>query len=365
MTLLVENSELDENIHLFSNKCAKEKELTSLEYFEFVSDLAENNWSFALGISMHLFTVWGLNYTLNDLQKVQFFDESLDRRDLFASLNEPSIYFTPLNRIDPNQFQIRATRCKNGFVVNGVKRFVSFEPNVRFLPVYCLVTNEKKENTIIALIIDKFSKGVNVINDWDSMSMRETQSNSILFENVFVPQQYLICNEQETLQKTKVFNYLFRLSICAVYYGMSKYVIKHIEKTINNKNIPHWKTKLSLLPNIQFSYSSALIKYETMYSQIIRYCGVIDAHLNDLDSANESIEMLSLITKQFVAENVEQLVNIAMKIEGMSSISNNNPLSKVYRDMKAIQFHPPQEDILKELIAKNKLGIITLKNRWC
>ncbi|PKG48899.1 MULTISPECIES: acyl-CoA dehydrogenase family protein [unclassified Planococcus (in: firmicutes)] len=336
-----------------------------LELFNLINELTLEYPSKSLGISMHLYTVWGLSYLMNEKQKMRYFTEIIKENALFASLNEPSLYFVQPSEIVSDQFPIKAKKVAGGYIVNGQKRFVSFEPYVAYLPVYALVESEGKvgTNKIVVLIIEKNTKGTTVKNDWNSMSMSDTHSNSVFFEEVFVSDEAVIC--EDGIEKTEVLGYLFRLSVSSVYYSIGHKALNYITEYTKKSNVPHTRKLLAFFPGVQFSLSEMLVGLKTSYSQIEHFCSKLDIYLKDSElNKNQELNMTSLITKTFVIKQAQEIVEKSMKIQGIKSLSQDNLLANLYLDVKAGEFHPPQRDVTYELIAKQHLGIISIRNRW-
>ncbi|WP_336783263.1 acyl-CoA dehydrogenase family protein [Paenibacillus illinoisensis] len=334
------------------------------DYFECISGLSAICTSTALSFSMHLYTQWGMKHVLSDEKVDEIFQTDMVNGKLFGSLNEPGIYFVREDQLISDHFLIHAKKLDNGYQVNGVKKFVSLEPFVHFLPVYCYVDNPSDDEARVAvLLIRKDTEGISIETDWDTISMAESYSNSVHFENVLVPHADVLISEKDALQKTTVFAFLFRLSIASVYYGIAQKAYQFVLDYSKERQVPHTNRTLSFFPGVQFSVAEMSLLLEGSRSQIIRYCKLLQTFLEGGSSA-ENINMISLMTKEIVVKNAEKIVNLAMKIVGISSISNKNILSKLYQDVKAGSFHPPQSDVTYEMIAKHELGVLTHRTRW-
>lgn len=350
-------------LNIDAHQYTQDNNINPLEYFKLISGLSESCPSVALSFAMHLYTQWGLQAIGLEGQWRDIMQDAASGK-LFASLNEPGFYFIKENQLLPEQFSIHATKTDKGYLISGVKRYVSLEPNVYFLPVYCYVDNpSNEEGRIAVLLIRRNSEGISVKPDWDTISMSESSSNSVFFENVFVPNTDTMFNGKDTLQNTNVFGYLFRLSIVAVYYGIAKRAYQFVKDYCKEKQVPHTQRPLSFFPGVQFSIAEIAILLETSYSQITRYSSLLQDFLLGTP-IKDNINNVSLITKETIVKNAEQIVNLSMKITGISSISKSNILSKLYQDVKAGAFHPPQADVAYEIIAKHELGVLTHRTRW-
>ncbi|WP_408895205.1 acyl-CoA dehydrogenase family protein [Paenibacillus taichungensis] len=354
----------DNKIHAKTLDYVNKDQINCMEYFRLISGLAEICPSTALSFSMHLYTIWGLGYLFNEEQKQYYFNMVKDENYLFSSLNSAGLFFVQPKKIKKEEFPIFATKVDGGYVVNGIKRTVSLEPFVRFLPVYSLIEIKPNEYDVALLIIDKHSQGIDVNPDWETISMQATYSHSIQFTNVYVPDTAVMFEEGVAIDYTENLGYIYQLGIAAVYYGMAVSAIDYIVNICKNRKVPFTGSLLASFPGVQFTLSESIILQETSLSQIMRFASELDHHLQTGLHKSQSMMSLSLITKDYVTKSAEKIVNNSMKIEGISSLGTSNRLSKLYQDVKAGLFHPPQHDVTAEFLAKNRIGIIQIRNRW-
>ncbi|MEK3907287.1 acyl-CoA dehydrogenase family protein [Oceanobacillus sp. FSL W7-1309] len=355
---------INENYHLLTLK----NDLTPKDYFFFISKLSTICHNTALCFAMHLYTLWGLNLIKNKYKlAVKYINAVKEEGYLLASLNEPGIYFVSPYTFKENDFNIIAKAVDGGYILTGVKPFVSMEPSVNYLPVYCRIEKYNgKDLGIFVAIVSKNDLGIQVINNWDSIAMEYTQSNSIVLDNVFVSNNDIVILPKNSAEETDLFGYLFRLSICGVYYGMAEGALAYVREQATNQKIPHMNKPLSFLPGAQYSVAQMIIFLETSYSQIIHYCDVLKKFFESPTDYNtkKEIKKISLVTKEYTTKSAKEIVDIGLKVVGIKSLSKSNYLSELYKDVVAGLYHPPQHDVLYELVAKDFFGIITLKNRW-
>jgi len=333
-------------------------------YCEIAAKLGEVDPALALSFTMHLYTVWGLKHHKNSVLHAAL-SEVRDAGALTGSLNEPGMYFMSPGQLDPQSFPIRARKVDGGYVVNGTKKFVSLEPFVSFLPVYCALEDYSGDDLgLVCLMLRKSSDGVEVVDDWKSVAMQATASNSVRFTEVFCPDNMAICDEHTPIMSLAVQGYLFRFSVSSVYLGIARGVMQHTISSAKSSRPPGSKLTLARYPGVQFSAAEMIISLDVMEAQMERFAITLDRYLAGDPAAEAAIVRTSLVAKEVVARETEKIVANAMKIDGIGSLASSNPLSKIYTDAKAAQFHPPQRDVACELLAKEALGVISLKNRW-
>lgn len=338
--------------------------ITAEEYMAVITELAGLDASSALSLSMHLYTLWGVSRR----QGTKFagvLDEISTYGRLMGSLNEPGLYFLAPGQLNVDTYPVRAKKVEGGYQVTGLKKFVSLEPFVSFLPVYCMLENYTGNDLgVIALMLKKSAEGVSVLKDWNSVAMQDTHSNSVKFESAFCPDELAICDEATPIASLSIQGYLFRFNVCCVYLGLSRQALDLAIDTANTKRPPIGSHVLAKYPGVQFSVAEMLISLEIMESQMRSFCTVLDDFLAGGEDVDLNVNRVSLIAKEVISRESESLVSNAMKITGINSLSNENSLSTIYKDIKAAQFHPPQRDVTYEILAKEKLGVISYKQRW-
>ncbi len=341
-----------------------EADFNATSYCEIAATLGAINPSLALSFTMHLYTVWGLYRHQNSVVRPAL-KAIVQQAALTASPNAPGLYFTAPGQLDLNTYPIRARKVEGGYIVDGIKKFVSLEPFVSFLPVYCALEGYQGDDLgLVCLMLRKSSEGVRVLEDWNTVAMQATASNSVAFEGVFCPDDMVICDERTPIASLALQGYLFRFSVSSVYLGIARHVMQHTIGSASSKRPPGSSLPLSRYPGVQFSTAEIIISLDTMEAQMERFAKVLDGFMSGDPEAADIISRTSLVAKEVVARESEKIVSAAMKIDGISSLSAANPLSRIYTDAKAAQFHPPQRDVACELLAKEALGVISFKNRW-
>ncbi|MCK6259490.1 acyl-CoA/acyl-ACP dehydrogenase [Fictibacillus sp. KIGAM418] len=355
---------IDYDFHLLTLN----SDITPQKLFYFISTLSSICHNTALCLAMHLYTVWGIRlFSTRNAFTDHCLEQIKDQKKLFASLNEPSLHFIHSKNFKEKDYSITATPVEDGYVVNGIKRFVSMEPLVNYLPVYCRIKNyQGNDYGIITIIIPKETDGVKVNRDWDSISMGPSESNSVCFENVFVPKENVILNSEVFVKETDVLGLFFRLAISSVYVGIGDSALQYVSQKIKSQRIPHHDKPLAFFPGAQFNVAEMLILNETAKSQILELCRSIEGYLYSPRSyaTMKELKKKSLITKEYTTISTIKLVEYALKTVGVGGLSSRSPLAKLYQDVVAGPFHPPQKDVLYEIIAKDFLGILPYKSRW-
>jgi alkylation response protein AidB-like acyl-CoA dehydrogenase len=155
------------------------------------SRLARGDASTTLGLNMHLLVVmnmvqrWRIARTRGDDRRAAAFGRSLERIVddevvIAAAVSEPNQNLT--------QPAVRATRNGTGWFLNGRKIFATMSPAATVLLVSA--TYEDRDGDLLYgyAEVPADSPGLTIHDDWDSLGMRASGSNSVSFRNVHLPE---------------------------------------------------------------------------------------------------------------------------------------------------------------------------------
>ncbi|MFP5282119.1 MAG: acyl-CoA dehydrogenase family protein, partial [Actinomycetes bacterium] len=81
----------------------------------------------------------------------------------------------------------KAERVSGGYRLSGRKQFGSNGPAWRWLGAHALVADAPGGPQVVHAFIERTSPGVRVVETWDTLGMRPTQSHDTVLEDVFVP----------------------------------------------------------------------------------------------------------------------------------------------------------------------------------
>lgn len=184
---------------------------------------------------------------------------------------------------------------------------------------------------VLHFSVPMVSNGVSVLDDWDVMGMRATGSQTIVFEEVFIPDSAI------TLSRPKdefhpVWGVVITVAlplIMAAYVGIAEKaaeiaIHKGIKYARNERQIPY------MIGKMNNELLSAKIQWKAM-CQLTNNCDF-------LPDDSIVVDMLSLKTN--VAEAAKETVAQALDTIGGQSFYRHNILERLFRDVQASPFHP-------------------------
>lgn len=222
-------------------------------------------------------------------------------------------------------------KTEGGYLFSGKKFFASQSVGGDVAVTSAPYCDDQGNWHVLHFSVPMTTKGVSIIEDWDVMGMRSTGSQTIMFDQVFVPESAI------TLQRPRsefhpVWNVVLTVAmplIMAAYVGIAEKAMD-IAITIGKKYQRNQKHIAYITGKMNNSLLSAQTQWKAMY-----------ALTNDFDfKPNEKITMDILSYKTNVAEACKDTVADAMDAIGGQSFYKKNVLERLFRDVQASPFHP-------------------------
>jgi len=122
------------------------------------------------------------------------------------------------NALNPLDRRTTLTPDGNNFRLNGVKSFCSGSKDSDILPI---TATNNDEITILAIPTQR--QGINIQDDWDNMGQRQTDSGSIVFDNVIVYEDEILAGRDRTSTPFNTIRAcLTQLNLANVYLGIAQ-----------------------------------------------------------------------------------------------------------------------------------------------
>lgn len=222
-------------------------------------------------------------------------------------------------------------KTKGGYLFSGTKHFASQSAGGDVAVTSGTFLNANKNWEVLHFGVPMKTDGVSILDNWDVMGMRGTGSQSIVFDNVFVPESAITLTRPQN-EFHPVWNVVLTVAaplIMAAYVGIAEKAMEiAIEKGKKyHRNQQHITT---LIGRINNSLLSAQTEWKAMY-----------ALTNEFDfEPDETITVKILSHKTNVGEFTKKTVDYAMEAIGGQSFYRANILERLFRDVQASPFHP-------------------------
>jgi alkylation response protein AidB-like acyl-CoA dehydrogenase len=223
-----------------------------------------------------------------------------------------------------------AERAEGGYRINARKTFASGSPKGDVLVTSAPFDDPKEGPQVIHFAVPFTAPGVSLANDWQTLGMRATGSQTVILDSVFVPDSGI------TLKRPRgrfhpAWNTILTAAmplIMSVYTGVAEAAAAIGQKQASKRQSdPSVAYLLGELTNHLTTAQLAL-------NDMIRLA-------NDLNcDMNLAVTNAILVRKTIVAESVLATVEKALEAAGGVGFYRKTGLERLLRDAHAAQFHP-------------------------
>jgi alkylation response protein AidB-like acyl-CoA dehydrogenase len=227
-------------------------------------------------------------------------------------------------------FGTEARPVDGGFVVNGKKIFASLSGAADYYGVLCTERAEgdaaSRRNTLY-LALPANAKGVSVVGDWDPLGMRGTVSRTLLFKDVFVPEDEMLMPRGVYFRAATSWPHMF-LTLSPTYMGLAQAAYDFTIAYLRGELPGTPPIKRRMYPTKQVAVAEMRIMLEQ--TKALWFQAVSEARA---DPTAEQV--LRAYAAQFtVMENANALASKAIRTCGGQAMLKNLALERIYRDSR-------------------------------
>lgn len=240
-----------------------------------------------------------------------------------------------------------ARKVDGGYLVSAIKPFTSGSPaGAAFVTS---VAHEDGEDgpEVLHFAIPANSEGISFLDDWRTMGMRATGSQTVRFEDVFVPEE-AVAMKRPLGRFHPAFNVIITVADPIV---MSAYV-GAAEAACEAARQPATKRKDDpVVPYLLGEMENRLTTAQLACDDMVRLA-------NDLDfTPSEELSSKVLIRKTVTANSTIGAVEKAMEVSGGGGYFRKAGIERLLRDVHASQFHPLPEKRQQLFTGRLSIGL--------
>ena len=308
----------------------------------------------ALGINMHQIIVGlGRHLVRNGNDRGELILRDAVAGELFGfGISEPGndlVLFGSITKATPDG--------EGGYSFEGTKVFTSLAPVwTRLLTFGRDDSGEDGPHSVFG-IMHREDGGFTIKDDWDTLGMRATQSNTTILEGAHVPADRILTRCEPGPSKDPVVFGIFsnfEILLGATYQGVGERAVEVAAEHVKTRKSVKNQTVYSNDPDIRWRISEAALAMNAVGPQIRELARDIDA---GVDRGPIWMPQLSA-AKNASAEATLRAVEQAIRACGGSSYYNRHELSRLYRDALAGLFQPSDQESLHGAWANVILGPI-------
>jgi len=242
-----------------------------------------------------------------------------------------------------------------GFVINGRKQFTTMAPVIDLVAVNTSTTDANGEKVIGLFVIPRGTAGIEIVETWDTMSMRATASHDLIIKDCWVPEQACVGLRApgDADVGANVLLVWFGLRIGAIYTGVATAARNFAVEWAKTRRSVLFERPIAHFPGVQFHVAEMDIELAATRA-LLR----TTAQEWMAGGLRERSDLARIVLAKTQATNAAiRVVEEAMSVVGAPAIFRKNPMQRFYRDVRPGAFQPLTNDVAKELIGKTALGI--------
>jgi alkylation response protein AidB-like acyl-CoA dehydrogenase len=223
------------------------------------------------------------------------------------------------------------TKTDNGYLLSAKKHFASQSIAGDLVITSAPYLHPELGWQVLHFPVSRKAKGVSVLDDWDVMGMRATGSQTIVFDQVFVPEAAVVLARSRNGYHP-VWDVVLTVAmplIMSAYVGIAEKAM-NIAISIGRK----YQRNQRHLPYIIGRMNNTLLSARTQWEAMIKLTNNIEFK----PSSSITSDIVSLKTN--VANACIQTVQEAMEAVGGQGFYRKNVLERLFRDVQGAQYHP-------------------------
>jgi alkylation response protein AidB-like acyl-CoA dehydrogenase len=243
-----------------------------------------------------------------------------------------------------------------GYRYFGTKIFGSLAPAWTRLGVFGRDDSDPDAPVLVHGFLDRDADGYRIVEDWDTLGMRATQSHTTVLEGARVPPER-VSRVLPVGPSADPFTFAifaaFELLVSSVYAGMGERAVQlAVESALGRTSARLGGRPLAEDPDVRSALAEAAIAQDGQLPPILELARDVDA---GADHGRAWFPRLVGV-KVRTTRTARAVVDAAMGVSGGGAYRSVSELARLYRDVAAGQFHPSSERAARSTVANALLG---------
>ena len=316
----------------------------SFTYATILSKIAQGCASTGLTFNMHSAILHFLCQIATPAQQERYLGEVVTHGAIFSSItSEPGISFRHKGRV-----RTRIERDGDGYRLTGRKIFCSLSTGATYYFTWSFLDGaESLADGLLTVLIPAGRDGINVLDDWNTLGMRGTASNSIDFESVRIEPDEVVGEVGAILGQNMS---IWSVGYTAVYIGIAEAAFEYCVKTMraprSDGGPPRSEDPLTWqhIGRLSMKLESARRARDTL--------GYLSGELDPV-----ALTYVLNQAKYLATEAAHDITAQGMRLLGGRGINRSLPMERYLRDAMAGLVMPPANERCLETVGKIALGL--------
>ena len=249
-----------------------------------------------------------------------------------------------------------ATRVDGGWDITGHKIFGSLSPVWDWGGFHAVDRSDPEHPMIVHGFVNRGDEGVEIIETWDTLGMRATQSHDTVLDGVRVPDEQVVAVSPVGFAGAGPFHLsIFAwalLGFASVYQGAARRAFDITVAAVPERTSLALTRSMAHHPEVQHLVAEMRGQLDTNQALLDRNAADWSA---GVDHADWPIRLL--VARHEVIGGAHQVVDLALDAYGGGAVFRRSRLEQIYRDVRMGRFHPGNKLMFHEVVGKLCLGL--------
>jgi acyl-CoA dehydrogenase len=246
---------------------------------------------------------------------------------------------------DVSGMKTRATKKGDKYVINGSKCFITNGGYADWFTVYAKTDPDQGHRGISAFVVDGKQDNVTVDKKEDKMGQRASNTATITFDEVEVPAENLLGEENHGFKLAMMTLDRTRPGVAAMAVGIARSAFEFACEY--SKERVQFGVPIAMHQAIQFLIADMATKVDA--GRLLTWLSAVQldqGHRNTLASSE---------AKRFAADSAMEVTTDAVQVYGGYGFIKEYPVEKLMRDAKIMQLYEGTSQIQRLVIAREVL----------
>jgi len=252
---------------------------------------------------------------------------------------------------DAAAMRTKAVRSGDGYVLNGVKRWITNAGVSKFYTVMAVTDPDKGANGISAFVVRSDDSGFSVGAPEHKLGIKGSPTCELYFDDCFIPSSRLIGTEGEgfkialrTLDHTRV-------TIAAQALGIAQGALDYARGYVKERH--QFGKAIADFQGVQFMLADMAMKIEA--ARQLTYAAAARSERAMEGETVPDLTFLSSACKCFASDTAMQVTTDAVQLLGGYGYVNDYPVERMMRDAKITQIYEGTNQIQRMVMARQLL----------
>ena len=244
---------------------------------------------------------------------------------------------------DASALRTTALRQGDGYVINGVKQFITSGKNGQVAIVIAVTDKGAGKKGMSAFLVPTDAPGYVVARIEDKLGQHSSDTAQINFDNCRIPAEYLIGAEGEGYKIALGGLEGGRIGIAAQSLGMARSAFDAALAYARERE----------------TFGSVIFNHQAVGFRLADCATQIEAarqliwHAASLRDAGRPCLKEAAMAKLFASEMAEKVCSVAIQTLGGYGVVSDFPVERIYRDVRVCQIYEGTSDVQKIIIGRN------------